>query len=148
MQQQGSKAETPPKKGAHFFSETPFLTIFFKNTNFAPPPENCAQKISQNPYFYRFKKGGQVIDPKVAKLLTLLWPKNGQVIDPTAYVYIYIYMYIFFVPLYLYIYIYWPRPLFPTPNLQKWPKPQRGTFYVFNRFCPKMDVLRTGLKDQ
>ena len=29
MQQQGSKAKTPPKKGAHFFSDTPFLTNFF-----------------------------------------------------------------------------------------------------------------------
>ena len=46
-----------PKKGAQFFFGNPiFDQIFAKNTNFAPPPENCAQKISQNPYFYRLKK--------------------------------------------------------------------------------------------
>ena len=67
MQQQGSKAKTPQKKGAQFFFlETPFLTNFFKNTNFAPPPENCAQKISRNPYFIGSKM--------VAKLLTQRWP--------------------------------------------------------------------------
>ena len=33
--------------------------------------------------------GGQVIDLEVAKLLTLKWPKCGQVIDPTAHIYIY-----------------------------------------------------------
>ena len=32
MQQQGCKAKTPKKKGAHFFSETPFLTNFFSKT--------------------------------------------------------------------------------------------------------------------
>ena len=90
MQQQWSKPKLPKKKGAQFFFRKPFFDqIFFKNTNFAPPPENCAQKISQNPYFYRLKKDGQVIDPTMAKLLTLKWPKNGQVIDPTAYIYIY-----------------------------------------------------------
>ena len=79
-----------PKKRCTFFRKPLFWPkTTFKNTNFAPPPENCAPKISQNPYFYRLKKGGQVIDPTVAKLLTLKWPKCGQVIDPTAYVYIY-----------------------------------------------------------
>ena len=104
MQQQGSKAKTPPKKGAHFFSETSFLTKFFKNTNVAPPPENCAPKnLQKNPVYIGSKKGGQVIDPTVAKLLTLLWPKCGQVIDPTAYIYIYIYAgELFLVPL------FWP----------------------------------------
>ena len=46
------------------------------------------KKSPKTPIFIGSKKGGQVIDPKVAKLLTLLWPKNGQVIDPTAYIYI------------------------------------------------------------
>ena len=93
MQQQGSKAKTPQKKGAHFFSETPFLTKFFSKTLILHHPlKTVHQKISKKPYFYRLKKGGQVIDPTVAKLLTLLWPKCGQVIDPTAYIYIYIYM--------------------------------------------------------
>ena len=75
------KPKLPKKKVHNFFSETPFLTkVFFKNTNFAPPPENCAQKISQNPYFYRLKKRwpsyrpyhGQVIDPKMAKKMAKL----------------------------------------------------------------------------
>ena len=34
----------------------------------------------------------KLLDPTMAKLLTLLWPKNGQVIDP-LYIYIYIYIY-------------------------------------------------------
>ena len=44
------------------------------------------KKNSKRPYFYRLKKGGQVIDLEVAKLLTLKWPKCGQVIDLTAYI--------------------------------------------------------------
>ena len=81
-----------PQKKVHIFFGNPFFhqMFFFKNTNFAPPPENCAQKYLQKPYFYRLKKNGQVIDSIMAKLLTLKWPKNGQVIDPTAYIYIYI----------------------------------------------------------
>ena len=94
MQQQGSKAKTPQKKGAHFFSETPFLTKFFSKTLILHHPlKTVHQKISKNPLLIIFigsKKDGQVIDPTMAKLLTLLWPKNGQVIDPTAYIYIYI----------------------------------------------------------
>ena len=91
MQQQWTKPKLPQKKVHIFLFGNPFLTkLFFKNTNFAPPPENCAQKISQNPYFYRLKKNGQVIDPTMAKLLTLKWPKYGQVIDPTASIYIYV----------------------------------------------------------
>ena len=76
----------------HIFFRKPLFwpNFVFKNTNFAPPPENCAPKNLQNPYFHRLKKGGQVIDPTVAKLLTLLCPKCGQVIDPTAYIYIYV----------------------------------------------------------
>ena len=46
------------------------------------------KKSQTNHIFYRLKKGGQVIDPTVAKLLTLKWPKCGQLIDPTAYIYI------------------------------------------------------------
>ena len=85
MQQQGSKAKTPQKKGAHFFSQTPFLTkIFFKNTNFAPPPENCAQKIYKKTLFLKAQKRwpsywpyhGQVIDPKMAKKWPSYWPYN------------------------------------------------------------------------
>ena len=77
---------TLPKKKVHnfFFRKPLFWPIFFKNTNFAPPPENCAQKISQNPYFYRLKKrwpsywpkGGQVIDPTLAKKWPSYWPYN------------------------------------------------------------------------
>ena len=94
------KPKLPKKKVHNFFSETPFLTkFFFKNTNFAPPPENCAPKNLQKPLFYRLKKGGQVIDPTLAKLLTLLWPKCGQVVDPTAYIYMYIDIYIYAVKL-------------------------------------------------
>ena len=74
-----------------FFGNLFFDQFFFKTTNFAPPPENCAQKISEKPYFYRLKKGGQVIDPKVAKLLTLLWPKKKPSYWPySIYIYIYI----------------------------------------------------------
>ena len=76
------KPKLPEKKVHNFLSETPFFDHFFKNTNFAPPPENCAQKISQNPYFYRLKKrwpsywpkGGQVIDPTLAKKWPSYWP--------------------------------------------------------------------------
>ena len=90
MQQQGSKAKTPPKKGAHFFSETPFLTNFFSKTLILHHPlKTVHQKSQKKPIFIGSKKGGQVIDPTVAKLLTLLWPKCGQVIDPTTYIYIY-----------------------------------------------------------
>ena len=45
MQQQGSKAKTPQKKGAQFFFGNPFFDqIFFKNTNSAPPPETVHKK--------------------------------------------------------------------------------------------------------
>ena len=65
------------------------------------------QKISQTPIFIGSKKGGQVIDPTVAKLLTLLWPNCGQVIDPyfgqivaklltLQHQHIYIYIFCFF----------------------------------------------------
>ena len=67
MQQQGSKAKTPQKKGVHFFFGNPFFDHFFKNTNFAPPPENCAQKNLQKTLFLYAQK-------KVAKLLTQRWP--------------------------------------------------------------------------
>ena len=44
------KPNPPPK--CTFFSETPFLTKkCFLDTNFAPPPENCAQKISKKKLF-------------------------------------------------------------------------------------------------
>ena len=87
MQQQWSKPKPPPKKVRIVFSETPFLTNFSKNTNFAPPPENCAQNISKNPIFIGSKK--------VAKLLTLRWPShwpwNGQVV---AKLWLYIYIHV------------------------------------------------------
>ena len=94
MQQQGSEAKTPPKKGAHFFFGNPFFDqIFFSKTLILHHPlKTVHQKISKNPYFIGSKKDGQVIDPTMARLLTLLWPKYGQVIDPTACIYIYIYM--------------------------------------------------------
>ena len=81
-----------PKKRCLFFGN-----LFFDQKQLSKtlilhhPLKTVHQKISQNPYFYRLKKGGQVIDPTVAKLLTLLCPKCGQVIDPTTYIYIYIY---------------------------------------------------------
>ena len=91
MQQQGSKAKTPQKKGAHFFSDTSFLTNFFSKTLILHHPlKTVHQKISKNPIFIGSKKDGQVIDPTMAKLLTLKWPKCGQVIDPTLYIYVYI----------------------------------------------------------
>ena len=91
MQQQGSKAKTPQKKGAHFFFGNPFFDQFFSKTLILHHPLKIVhQKISKNPYFYRLKKDVQVIDPTMARLSTLLWPKYGQVIDPTAYIYIYI----------------------------------------------------------
>ena len=92
MQQQGSKAKTPQKKGAHFFFRKPlFLTNFFSKTLLLHHPLKIVHKKSpKNPIFIGSKKDGQVIDPTMAKLLTLKWPKNGQVIDPTAYTYIYI----------------------------------------------------------
>ena len=37
------------------------------------------KKSQKTPIFIGSKKGGQVIDPTVAKLLTLKWPKCGQV---------------------------------------------------------------------
>ena len=91
MQQQGSKAKTPQRKGAQFFFfGNPFFDQFFSKALILHHPLKTVHKKSpQNPIFIGSKKGGQVIDPKVAKLLTLLWPKNGQVIDPAAYIYIY-----------------------------------------------------------
>ena len=72
MQQQGSKAKTPKKKGAQFFFGNPFFDQFFSKTLILHHPlKTVHKKISQNPYCYRLKKGGQVIDTKVAKLLTL-----------------------------------------------------------------------------
>ena len=71
MQQQGSEAKTPQKKGAHFFfffRKSLFRpSFFFKNTNFAPPPENCAPKNIQKRLFLPAQK-------KMARLLTLPWP--------------------------------------------------------------------------
>ena len=98
MQQQGSKAKTPPKKGAHLFFRKPLFwpNFFFKNTNFAPPPENCAQKKTpKKPIFIGSKRWpsywpyhGQVIDPKMAKKMAKLLTLQ--------HIYIYIYIYIFF----------------------------------------------------
>ena len=51
MQQQGSKAKTPQKKGAHFFRNPFFDQFFFKNTNFAPPPWKLCTKNLQKPLF-------------------------------------------------------------------------------------------------
>ena len=90
MQQQGSEAKTPQKKGAHFFRKSLFWPNFFSKTLILHHPlKTVHQKISKKPYFYRLKKDGQVIDPTMARLLTLKWPKYGQVIDPTAHIYIY-----------------------------------------------------------
>ena len=91
MQQQGSKAKTPQKKGAQFFSETPFWPIFiFKPLILHHPLKTVQKKISKKPYFYRLKKrwpsywpkGGQVIDPTLAKKWPSYWPYS---------IYIYIY---------------------------------------------------------
>ena len=90
MQQQTPKPCTSPKTSAPpIFGKPRFWPkATFQNTNFAPPPENCALKKFKQALFYRLRKGGQVIDLEVAKLLTLKTPKCGQVIDPTAYIYI------------------------------------------------------------
>ena len=48
-----------------------------------------------------------MIDLEVAGLLTLKWPKCGQIIDPTAYIYVCMYMYMYkYIYIWLYIYIY------------------------------------------
>ena len=82
----------PPKKRCTFFFGNPFFDqIFFSKTLILHHPlKTVHQKISKKPYFYRLKKNGQVIDPTMARLLTLLWPKYVQVIDPTAYIYIWV----------------------------------------------------------
>ena len=92
MQQQPTKPSTPPpptKKCTIFFRK-PLLTKnnFLKHTNSEPPPAKCA--LNKKTIFIGPKKSGQVIDLEVAKLLTLKWPKCGQVIDPTAHIYIHI----------------------------------------------------------
>ena len=51
MQQQWTKPKLPKKKVHIFFRKPFFDQIFFKNTNFAPPPENCAQKNLPKPLF-------------------------------------------------------------------------------------------------
>ena len=87
------KPKLPKKKVHNFFSETPFLTKFFSKTLILHHPLiTVHQKISKKTYFYGSKKDGQVINSTMAKLLTQLWPKNGQVINPTACIYIYIYI--------------------------------------------------------
>ena len=62
------KPKLPQKKVHNFFWKPLFWPkTTFKNTNFAPPPENCAPKnLQKNPIFIGSKK--------VAKLLTLPWP--------------------------------------------------------------------------
>ena len=82
MQQQLSKPWTPSqKKNAHVFFGEPLFwpKTTLKNTNFAPLPENCALKNLKKNLVLLAQKGGQVIDLEVAKLLTLKWPKCGQV---------------------------------------------------------------------
>ena len=75
MQQQGSKAKTPQKKGAHFFFGNPFFwpNLFSKTLILHHPLKTVHQKKSPKPpIFIGSKKDGQVIDPTMAKLLTLL----------------------------------------------------------------------------
>ena len=103
IQQQWKTLTAPKNRCTNFIFGNPFLTIFFRNTNFAPPPDNCAPKNLKNPIFIGSKKDGQVINSTMAKLLTQKWPKNGQVINPTAYIYIHIYLYIY---IYTHTYIY------------------------------------------
>ena len=102
MQQQGSKAKTPQKKGAHVFFGNPFFDNFSKTLILHHPLKTVHKKSPKNPIFIGSKKG-QLIDPTMAKLLTLLWPKNGQVIDPTTYIYICVYICMY---LYMYVYMY------------------------------------------
>ena len=78
MQQQGQK------KSTHFFRKPLFFyqKQLSKTLILHHPLKNCAQKISQNPYFYRLKKRwpsywpyrGQVIDLKMAKMWPSYWP--------------------------------------------------------------------------
>ena len=82
MQQQSSKTKTPPKKGAQFFfSETSFFDQkqLSKTLILPHPLKTVHKKTQKKTYFSTFT---------VAKLLTLKWPKCGQVIDPTTYIYI------------------------------------------------------------
>ena len=73
MQQQGSKAKTPKKKGCTFFFGNPFFDQFFSKALILHHPlKTVHQKISKNPYFYRLKKRWPSY-----------WPYHGQVIDPT-----------------------------------------------------------------
>ena len=96
MQQQGSKAKTPPKKGALFSLFWP--TFFSKTLILHHPLKTVHQKISKKPYFYRLKKKwpsywpyrGQVIDPTLAKMWPSYWPHS---------IYIYIYMYVYTYPI-------------------------------------------------
>ena len=74
----------------NFFWKPLFWPIFSKTLILHHPLKTVRKNISKKPYFYRLKKGGQVIDLTVAKLLTLKWAKCGQAIDPEAY-FIYIY---------------------------------------------------------
>ena len=84
------KAKTPQKKGAHSFFGNPFFDQFFSKTLILHHPlKTVHQKISQKPYFSRLKKDGQVIDPTMAKLLTLLWPKMAKLLT-LQHIYIYI----------------------------------------------------------
>ena len=83
------KPKLPQKRCTFFFGNPFFDQKQLSKTLILHHPLKTVHNKSQKTYFYRLKKGGQVIDLEVAKLLTLKWPKCGQVIDPTAYIYIY-----------------------------------------------------------
>ena len=67
IQQQGSKAKTPPKKVHNFFFGNPFFDQFFSKTLILHHPLKTVHKKSpKTPIFIGSKK--------VAKLLTQRWP--------------------------------------------------------------------------
>ena len=74
----------PQEKCTTFFLGKPFFwpKATFKDTNFAPPPQNCALKKQKKAIFIGSKKrwpsywpwGGQVVDPEMAKKWPSYWP--------------------------------------------------------------------------
>ena len=81
MQQQSSKPWTPPpKKVRNLFWETPFFEQkqLCKTLILHHPLKTVHwKKTPKTPTFVGSKKGGQVIDLEVAKLLTLEWPAKN-----------------------------------------------------------------------
>ena len=77
------KPKLPQKRCTFFFGNLFFDQKQLSKTLILHHPLKTVHKKSpKTPIFIGSKKGGQVIDPTVAKLLTLKWPKCGQVKEP------------------------------------------------------------------